>query len=123
MTITALNTEISEVENKIQNTSGLLTTTVLRTEISEVENKTPNHGKYINTLEFNKSTAENFTARLKQANLVTKTDFDKKLASFNRKITSNKTKFLEVQKKLNSVITNNFNFFLDRMYFTSNGGS
>ena len=45
---------------------------------------------------FKHITAENFTARLKQANLVTKTYFDKKLTNFNRKITSNKTKCLEV---------------------------
>ena len=38
------------------------------------------HGydKYITTPEFNKLTAENFAARLGQANLVTKTDFDDK---------------------------------------------
>ena len=52
-----------------------------------------------------------------------KTDFDKKLASFNRKITSNKTKYLEVQKKLNSPITKYYNFFLSRIYFTSNDWS
>ena len=73
-----------------------MTTTVLNTKISEVENKIPRHDKYITTPEFNKLTAENFTARLKQANLVTKTDFDKKLISFHRKVTLNKTKYLEV---------------------------
>ena len=36
-------------------------------------------------------TAENFAARLKQPNLVSKTDFDNKLVSFNKKITSKKT--------------------------------
>ena len=41
--------------------------------------------------EFNKLAAENFAERLKQANLVKKTDFDHKLTSLNRKITSNKT--------------------------------
>ena len=41
MTTTVLNTKISEVENKIPNTSGLLTTTVLNTKISEIENKDP----------------------------------------------------------------------------------
>ena len=81
-----------------------MTTTVLNTKITEVEYKIPNHDKYITTPEFNKLTAENFTARLKQANLLTKTDFDKKLTSFNRKITSNKTKYLEAQKKINSLI-------------------
>ena len=95
MTTTVLNTKISKVENKIPNTSGLVTATVLNTKISEVENKIPNHDKYITTPEFNKLTAENFTARLKQANLVIKTDFDIKVTSFNRKINSNKTKYLE----------------------------
>ena len=123
MTTTVLNTKISEVEDKIPNTSGLVTSTDLNTKICEVENKVPNHDKYITTLEFNKLTAENFTARLKQANLVTKTDFDKKLTSFNRKITSNKTKYLGVQKKLNSLITSDYNFLLSRMYFISNDGS
>ena len=118
-----MNTKISEVENKIPNTSGLVTTTVLNTKISEVENKTPNHDKYITTPEFNMVTAENFPARLKQANLVIKNDFDKKLTSFNRKITSNKTKYLEVQKKLHSLLTNDCKFFLGRMYFKSNEGS
>ena len=45
--------------------------------------------------------AENFEARSKQADLVNKTDFDSKLTSFNRRITPNKTKYLEVQKKKN----------------------
>ena len=40
----------------------------------------------------------NFVARLTQANLVSKTDFDK-LLSFTRKITSNKIKYLEILKK------------------------
>ena len=51
---------------------GLVTTTVLNTKISEVENKIPSHDKYITTPEFNKLTAENFMARIKQADLVTK---------------------------------------------------
>ena len=91
-----LNTNISEVENKIPDTNGLVTTTVLNEKISEVENKIPNHAKYITTQEFNKLTAENFASRLNQANLVSKTDFDNKLISFNRKIAS----YVEVKKKL-----------------------
>ena len=43
------------------------------------------HDKYITTPEFNKLTAENFVARLTQANLVTKTNFNAKLSSLNRK--------------------------------------
>ena len=95
MTTIVLNTKISKVENKIPNVSGLVTTTVWNTKVSEVENKTHNHDKYITTSEINKLTAEHFTARLKQANLVTKTVFDKKLTNFNKKIASNKTKYLE----------------------------
>ena len=52
-----------------------------------------------------------------------KTDFDNKLRSFNRRITSNKTKHLEVQKKLNSLMTKDHNFFFGRICFTSNYGS
>ena len=87
-----------------------MTTTVLNTKISEVENKIPNHDKYSTTPEFNKLTAENFTARLKQADQVTKTDFNNELKNFNKQITSNKTKLLEVQKKLNSLITKDYIF-------------
>ena len=37
------------------------------------------------SLDFNKLTAEKFTERLKEANLVTKTDFNNELTSLNRK--------------------------------------
>ena len=65
MTTTVLNTKITEVQNKILDTSNLVTTIVLNTKISEVENKTFNNSKYITTQEFNKLTAENFAARLR----------------------------------------------------------
>ena len=52
-----------------------------------------------------------------------KTDFDNKLTSFNRKITSTKIKHLEFQKKLKSLITKDCNFLFGRIYFTSNEGS
>ena len=53
------------------------------------------HSKYITTQEFNKLTAENFTARLKQANIVAKVDiadfiekadFDDKLRYFLKQL-------------------------------------
>ena len=50
-----------------------------------------NHDKYITTLEFNTLAKDVFNARLAQANLITKTDFDAKLSRINRKITENKT--------------------------------
>ena len=56
-----------------------------------------NHEEYNTSLEFNKYTAGNFASRLKQANLVTKTDFDDKLKSLNQKVNSNKTKHLFIE--------------------------
>ena len=38
MTTAVLNTKISEVENKIPDTGGLVTATVLNTKIEKVEN-------------------------------------------------------------------------------------
>ena len=52
-----------------------------------------------------------------------KTNFDNKLTSFNKTITTNKTKHIEVQMRLNSLITRDNNFFIGRIYFTSNDGS
>ena len=45
------------------------------------------------------------------------------MTSFNKRINSNKTKHLEVQKKLNILITKVNSFFLGRICFTSNDGS
>ena len=59
-----------------------------------------NHGEYITTKEFNKLLADNFAARLKQANLAYKNDianfakktyFDEKLINISDKFTSHKT--------------------------------
>ena len=44
-----------------------------------------------------------------------KTDFDNKLTSFNKRMNSNKTKHLEVQKKLNIILERDYNFFLGRI--------
>ena len=67
---------------------------VIANSYNEIENIiTTDHGKYITTQEFNKLTSENIPARLKQANLVSKTgipdiflviktDFDDKIKDF-----------------------------------------
>ena len=80
VTTTVLNRTISEVENKIPDTISLVTTAVL----NEVKNKMFDHAKYVTMQECNQLTAEDIEVRLKQANLVSKTDFDNKLISFNR---------------------------------------
>ena len=69
-----------------------------------------------------KIATENFAERLKQADLVNKTDFRNKQTNFHRQITSNKIKHWQVQKKLNSLITKDSNFFWGRIFFASNGG-
>ena len=80
----------------------------MNAKISEVGNKIFYNSKYITSQVFNKLTAENFEAKLKQADLVNKTYFDNKLTSFNKRISSNKTKHLEFQKKLNSLTANDY---------------
>ena len=44
-----------------------------------------------------------------------KTGFDNKLTSYNKRMDSNKTKHLEVQKKLNIILARDHNFFLGRI--------
>ena len=66
------------------------------------------------------TTAENFAARLKQANLVTKTDFDDKLKGLNQKINSNKTIFTcwkWIEKTTNIWL----NLFRGKRYFKEDG--
>ena len=46
-----------------------------------------------------------FNARLAQANLIPKTDFDAKLSSLSKKNTSNKTKHLLVESELKKLKT------------------
>ena len=81
------------------------------TKISKTENKIGSdhdHDKYITTQELNKLTSENFTARLKQANLaskndianfVKKTDFDEKLKYFNKNELNELSKKVQYQQK------------------------
>ena len=146
MTTTVLKTKISEVENKIANTSGLVTTTILNTKISKVENKTHSvgvlvketeydakmkdiEGKYFTTADYNKFTRDILDVKIKQKQAVNKSDIDKKLININKKITSNKTKHIEADKKLTDlakrvaqISAKGYDFLLGRMYFTSDDG-
>ena len=64
------------------------------TKVAEIENKlnNRNHDKYITTSEFNDLAGDVFNARLAQANLVTKTNFDNTVSNLNSEIAVNKTK-------------------------------
>ena len=78
--------------------------------MNEIEKKVTDHDhdKYITTQESNKQTPKSFAARLAEANLasntdianfVKETDFYDKLKNLNKKVTSNKTKHVEAEKK------------------------
>ena len=74
-------TELIAVENKIPDVSSLINKkTDYNTKLSELERKLAdhNHDKYITTQEFNTIAADDFNARLAQANIITKTKFDAK---------------------------------------------
>ena len=129
----------NELENKIPDISNLATKTVLtamankipsisnlvkkktdcNTKVTEIENKLSNHNhdKYIDTSKFNKLAIDAFNARLAQANLITKADFDAKLSSLNKRITQNKTKHLLVESELNKLKTFDSGYFIGKSYF------
>ena len=100
-----LEKKLEMLIKKIPDIICLVTTNALNTKIREVEKK------FLIMVNI-----------LQPKNLVSKNDFDNKLISFNKKITSNKTKYFVIQKILNSLTTNNYNFFLGRMDFTNNHG-
>ena len=52
---------------------------------------------------------------------MTKTDFDAKLSSLNRKITTNKSKHLLVQNELNKLKTFDFSYFIGKSHFGEDG--
>ena len=68
----------------------------------------------INRLQLKNSrtlTTTKFPARLKQADLVTQTDFDDKLKHFNEKINSDKTRHLLVENEINKTLKNYQNLY------------
>ena len=93
------------------------------TKVTEIENKLTNHNhdKYIDTSQFNKLAADVFSARLAQAKLITKTEFDSKLSNLNRRITSNKTKRLLVENELNKLKTFDSSSFIGKSHFDEDG--
>ena len=95
------NAALTAFENKIPDVNSLFKKTDYNTKISETDKVSDHdHDEYITISEFNKLTTENFKARLAQANLVTKTDFNTKLKKLNKKINSNKTKHFLVENEL-----------------------
>ena len=133
-TTTALNAKINEVKCKISNITNLATATA----VTAVENIIPGHSQYITTPKFDKLTAENFTARLKQTKLATKgdiadfsnTDFTDKLKSLNRKVPLNKSKHVlveneskKLQDKMGKLQTYDSSLFIGQSYFFNDGAN
>ena len=103
--------ELVKKVNVIQaiDTSNLVEKTDYNTKIIEIEKKITDHdhsNKYITTQKFNRLTADNFAAGLKQANLASKNDiadfvkkthFNDKLKNLKKKVTLKK----HVEVKIN----------------------
>ena len=102
----ATNTALTTVENKIPNISSLVKKADYNKKIIEIEKKLTdhNHDKYITTPEFNTLAADVFNARLAQANLVTKTDFEA------REITKN-------ENELKKLKTFDLSYFRGKSHF------
>ena len=115
---------MSAVESKTPDNSNLVKEkTDYNLKISEIEKKVAdnNDDKNINTPQFNNFTADIFAARLAQANLITKTDFDIKLTSFNNKINSNKTKHLLVENEFKKLETFDSSYFRGKSFIENDG--
>ena len=118
----ATKTVLTAVENKIPSVSCLVQKTDYDTKITETEKELTdhNHDKYITTPEFNTLADDVFNARLAKANLITKTDFDAKLSSLNRKIAANESKYLLVENELKK-LTFLKSYFIDKSHFEEDG--
>ena len=114
----AAKTALTAVENKIPDVSNLVKKKDYDTKVTETKNKLSNHNhdKYITTPKFNTLAADFFNARLSQANLITKTDFEATLLSLNRKITQNKTKHLLVENELKKLKTFDSSYFIGKSH-------
>ena len=110
---------LTAVENKIPDVSILVKKTDCDTKISDIEKKISDHDhdKYITTPEFNTMAANVFNAKLAQANVITKAHFDANLSGLNKKISSNKTKYLLVENELKKLEKFDAAYFRVKNYF------
>ena len=104
-----MNKKIVDVENKIPDTSGLVTTAVLNTSIKTVQNKIPDHAKYIATPEFNNFSGSIFDTSLKQANLATNSDVNAVPQCVNKK-----------KEKIEKLQTFDLSHFIGNVCFSTN---
>ena len=115
----APNSALTAVENKIPDVSSLVKNKDYDAKILDIEYKVSNHDhdEYNTTSEFNNLSTEHFKARLAQANLVAKIDFDDKLQNLYKNVTSNKTKHLLVENELKELQKFDMGYFRGKNYF------
>ena len=116
-------TTLTAVESKITSVSSFVKKTDYDTNITESEKNLTDHSndKYITTLEFNTLVADVFNVRLAQANLISKTAFNAKLSSLNRKITANNSKNILVKNELKKLKKIDSSYFIGKSHFEENG--
>ena len=116
-------TALTAIKNKIPSISNLVKKAGYNTNVTEIGNKPDNHDhdKCIDTSEFNTLATNVFNARLAQANLIRKIDFDAKLSSLNRKIIQNKSKHLLVENELNKLKTFHSSYFIEKIFLEKMG--
>ena len=109
----ARKTALTAVENEIPDATRLVKKADYNTKNTEIEYKLNNHNhdKYITTPEFNTLAADVFNARLAEANLVIKTNFDSAVSSLNNKIEANKTKNESIENEFKKVKTLDLSLF------------
>ena len=89
------------------------------TKVTEIKNKLNNHNhdKYITTPEFNTLAADVFNARLSQASLVAKTNFDNIESNLDSKIAKNKTKNKSIENEFKKLKTFDLGYFIGKSHF------
>ena len=119
----AAKTALTTVENKIPDDSSLVKKTDYNKKITEIKKNLNdhNHGKYITTPEFNTLAADVFNARLAQANLVAKTNFDNSVLSLDSKIAANKTKNESIENEIKKLKTLDLSYFIGKSHFEEDG--
>ena len=102
----------------------LLKKTDYNAKVTKTKNKLNNHNhdKYITTPEFNTLAADVFNARLSQANLVTKVNFDNTVSSLDSKIAKNKTKNKSIENELKKLKTFDLGYFIGKSHFEEEDG-
>ena len=113
----ATRTALTTVENKTPDVSSLVVDYEIKVTEIEKELTGHNHDKYITTPEFNTLAAGIFNARLAQANLVSKADFDNKVSSLDSKTATNKTKNESIENKLKNLKTFDSSYFIGKRQF------